>query len=148
MMKRAASLTLFLLILAVIAGVLLSQVSWVGRAGMSLFYKDYNFLKVWYQGAALYFVMWMTLYALQSFVQLRVERKIAQLIHLFAIAASLVGLYLSYSDFRHDMSHRLLGERFHIGVYLFWIGWIIVSIYLLLSKKNKQAEKEHIGMEM
>jgi hypothetical protein len=31
-----------------------------------------------------------------------------------------------------------LGERFHLGGYLFWIGWILISAYYL-SKKREVA---------
>lgn len=147
-MKRSASLTLFLLILSVLSGVLLSNASWVGKAGMSLFYQEYNFLKIWWKGATLIFLILMGLYGLQSLIHKTTSKKTANLTHGIAIVAALAGLYFSYTDFRNDFSHRLLGERFHIGVYLFWIGWVVISIYLLLTKKNEKAEDRNVGMEI
>lgn len=147
-MKRSASLTLFLLILSVIAGVMLSNASWVGKVGMGLFYKEYEFLKIWWKGAALIFLVLMGLYGVQSLVQKNASKSAAKIVHIFTIVLAFVGLYFSYLDFRKDFSHRLLGERFHIGVYLFWIGWIVISIYLLLTKKNIEAEKDNVGVEV
>ena len=147
-MKRSASLTLFLLLLSIVSGVLLSNASWVGKMGMSMFYQEYNFLKIWWKGAALIFLILMGLYGLQSLVQKTTSRSTSRFIHIAAIAAALIGLYFSYADFRKDFSHRLLGERFHIGVYLFWIGWIVISIYLLLTRKNEKASQKNVGMEI
>jgi hypothetical protein len=57
-------------------------------------------------------------------------------------------LYLTYNDFRQDLSHRLMGERFHIGAYLVWIGWMIISIYLLLTRKISRALNKKVGMDV
>lgn len=56
--------------------------------------------------------------------------------NIISLLLALGGLYFTYKDFRHDISHRLLGEPFHIGVYLFWIGWISISLVYLFSKKK------------
>src|SRR5690606_16177744 len=110
--------------------------------------QEYDFLKIWWKGAALVFFLLMSLYGLQSWIHKITTKKISTAVHIFALMAALGGLYFSYSDFREDLSHRLLGERFHIGVYLFWLGWMVVSIYLLLTRKNEEAEKNHVGMDM
>lgn len=59
-----------------------------------------------------------------------------------AIVAALLGLYFTYQDFRQNVSHRWLGERFHLGGYLFWIGWIIISVFYLSAyrKKSQMAD--------
>lgn len=147
-MRRSASLTLFLALLSVVSGYLLSNASWVGRTGMSLFYAEYEFLNVWWQGALVVFGMLIFLYALQSLVQRLFAKRVATVVHVFALAAAFVGLYLTYADFRQTFSHRLMGERFHIGAYLFWIGWMVISIYLLLVKKNARALNKNVGMDV
>ncbi|HRO43948.1 MAG TPA: hypothetical protein PL009_14020 [Flavipsychrobacter sp.] len=141
-MRRQASLTLFLAILSVICGYMLSKASWIGRLGMSLFYQQYQFLKVWWKGALLVFAVLIFLYAVQSFVQRRATNSIAKVVHLFALVAALVGLYLTYDDFRNTTSHRWLGERFHIGAYLFWIGWMVISVYMLLTNNNEKPQQK------
>lgn len=147
-MRRSASLTLFLALLSVVCGYLFSSASWIGKVGMSLFYQEYEFLKVWWKGALLVFAALVFLYAIQSLVLRMASRTISTTVHIFAIVGALVGLYLTYDDFRHTLSHRWLGERFHIGAYLFWIGWIIISIYLLLTKRNANAMNHKVGMDV
>lgn len=147
-MRRSASLTLFLSMLSVMSGYLMSHATWIGRVGISLFHSEYNFLKTWWKGAMLVFFILIVLYALQSLVQRSLSKTVAAATHIFAIVAALIGLYLTYDDFRHTTSHRWLGERFHIGVYLFWIGWIVISIYLLMSKRNLKALNNKVGADM
>jgi hypothetical protein len=135
-MKRKSKLVLVLLVLSVIAGYLLSKASLVGKVGISLFYKQYKFLKVWWQGGLLIFAVWMLLFFLQGWVQRRSSLSRAKLVHTGAIVVALIGLYFTYQDFRNTLSHRFLGERFHLGGYLFWIGWIIISLFYLTEKRN------------
>lgn len=135
-MKCKSLLLVLLITLAGISGYLLSKASLVGRVGINLFYKEYKFLKVWWQGALLVFAVWMMLFLLQGLAQRKLKPLIARLIQVDAIIIALVGLYFTYSDFRHTTSHRWLGERFHIGGYLFWVGWIIISVFYLTERKK------------
>ncbi len=135
-MKPQAKLILFLLVLAAVAGYLLSKASLVGRVGISLFYKEYGFLKVWWQGGLLIFAVWMLLLFLQGRVQKKTLPSRAAAIHSGAVVLALIGLYFTYQDFRNTLSHRWLGERFHLGGYLFWIGWIIISVFYLTRKRK------------
>lgn len=143
-MKRKASLLALLLVLAGIAGYLLSKASLVGRVGISLFYKQYKFLKVWWQGGLLVLVVWVLLFFLQGLAQRKTLPAISRLIHIGAIVAALTGLYLTYQDFSNNLSHRWLGERFHLGAYLFWLGWIIISIFYLTEKRKTNLPAEHL----
>lgn len=147
-MKRSASLSFFLAILSVVSGFLLSQVSWIGETGISLFYQEYGFLKTWWKGALLVFAVLVFLFAIQAFVQRFSSLKVSRPVHFIALIAAASGLIFSFLDFRNDFSHRLLGESFHIGVYLFWVGWMVISIYFLLIKKNLKAMQKDIGVEV
>ncbi|CAA9510987.1 MAG: hypothetical protein AVDCRST_MAG96-2457, partial [uncultured Segetibacter sp.] len=49
-MKHQPILIISLAFFSVITGYLLSAISLVGRAGISLFYTQYQFLKTWWQG--------------------------------------------------------------------------------------------------
>ena len=138
-MKRNAFLILLLAVLAALSGYLFSKASLVGRMGINLFYKEYKFLKVWWKGALLVFAAWMLLYLLQRMVQKKLAPIVSRFTHIAAIIIALAGLYFTYSDFRHTTSHRWLGERFHLGGYLFWIGWIIISLFCLTEKKKHDA---------
>src|SRR5207249_10826797 len=131
-MKRKSGIILFLAILSFISGYLMSKASLVGRAGISLFYREYTFLKVWWKGALLILASFGLLFIVQGLIQ-RLGRKKAITIHIIACILAMSGLYFTFSDFRHSVSHHLLGERFHLGMYLFWIGWIIISLSYLLQ---------------
>jgi hypothetical protein len=133
-MHKRYMLLLFLFVLSIISGFLMSKASWVSRVGMSLFYRQYNFLKVWWKGALAVFLVWMLFFGVQDLVQKKLPRALAVRVHIFACLLALLGLYFTYIDFRNTLSHHLLGERFHLGAYLFWIGWLFISAYFILKK--------------
>lgn len=135
-MKQRSLLVIFLVMLSGIAGYLLSKASLVGRVGISLFYKQYKFLKVWWQGGLVILSVWMLLFYLQGLAQRRMLPQAARMLQMGAIVLAIIGLYFTYQDFRQTATHRWLGERFHLGGYLFWIGWIIISVFYLTSGKT------------
>lgn len=131
---------LFLLAgLSVVAGYLLSKATLIGRTGIALFYKEYRFFKYWWKGAAAVFAVLLFLFFLQGFLQKHLARRQAMLLHGASLAIAIVGLYFTYSNFRHDFSHRLLGERFHLGFYLFWIGWMLIGLFYLFQKQPENT---------
>ena len=139
-MQKTTSFILFLLTaLAALTGYLLSKASLVGKAGISLFYKQYGFLKVWWQGALVVLIVWLFLLGIQGWVSRRAKSNNAMLAHIVAIIVAVIGLFFTYHDFRNNLSHRLLGERFHIGGYLFWVGWIIISLYYLFKRRTAKG---------
>lgn len=135
-MKRKFVLVLFLLALSGLAGWLLSKASLAGRVGISLFYKQYQFLKVWWQAGLLLLVVWMILFLVLGRVQQKATTRTARWTQIGAVVVALIGLYLTYQDFRHTTAHRWLGERFHLGGYLFWVGWIITGVFYLTEKRE------------
>ena len=147
-MKRSASLTLFLAMLSVVAGYLLSNASWIGKMGMDMFYDEYSFLNTWWKGALIVFAIQIFLYAAQSAEVLYTYPQVSKLVNIIAICMAVVGLYLTYDDFRQDIGRRWMGERFHLGAYLVWIGWIIISVYLLMRKENAKAQDRKVGVDV
>lgn len=147
-MRKSGTLTLFLALLSVVCGYMLSKATWLARVGISVFYQEYEFLKVWWKGALMVFVLFLFLYAMQSLVQRHAGKLAARTTHFFCLAAAVVALYLTYDAFRNELSYRMLGERFHIGVYLFWMGWMVISIYLLLAKENASAIRKKVGVDI
>jgi len=134
----------FLAVLSVISGFLLSRMSWIGRVGINLMHKEYKFLKVWYKGAGVVFAVWIILFLVQSIVQKKLSLAGSRMVHIAAIIIAIAGLYITYKDFRTDFSHGLLKERFHLGAYLFWIGWMSISLFFLtkptvVAVPDKQA---------
>lgn len=135
-MKAPAWLLLFLVAISALAGYLLSKASWVGRMGMSIFYKEYTFLKVWWKGAGVVLGILLLLYGIQSIVQRQARRHVAMATHATCLLLALAGMFFTYQDFRNDISHRWMGERFHLGAYCFWVGWMAISLYLLWRRSR------------
>jgi TRAP-type uncharacterized transport system fused permease subunit len=135
-MKRLTPLVIFLAFLSIVSGYLFSKMSWIGRVGVNLMYKDYAFLKTWWQGAIGVFAILIGLTVLQYMAHRYLPRKKAGIIHGIALCAAVFGLYYTYHDFQHYYAHRWLKEKFHLGAYLFWVGWMVISLFYLFTKKN------------
>jgi len=128
---------LFLLTgLAILSGYLLSKINLIGRAGIALFYKESRFFRYWWKGTLAVLGIWLLLFWSQGVLQRKLARRQAMLLHIAAFVIALIGLYFTYNNFRQDVSHRIIGERFHLGFYLFWIGWMLISVYYLVEKKQ------------
>lgn len=137
-MKRNLPFILYLAVLSAISGWLMSRMSWIGGVGINLIHKEYKFLKVWYEGAGVVFAVLMILFAVHLFFQRKTKRATARNLNIIALLVALAGLYLTYNNFRSDFTHRLLKERFHLGAYLFWIGWISISIFFLTGRSTSK----------
>lgn len=136
-MKKGTSFILLLLAaLAAVCGYLLSKASLIGKAGITLLYKEYSFLKVWWQGALAVLIFWLLLFFIQGWANRKARAGNAVLAQVSALVVAAIGLFFTYQDFRNDLSHRLLGERFHIGGYLVWIGWMVISLFYLFNRKK------------
>jgi hypothetical protein len=137
-MRRNIPFILFLGVLSAISGWLMSRMSWIGRVGVNLFHKEYKFLKVWYKGAGVVFAILLAFFIIQWLLNRRLLTPIARTVHIMALLAAICGLWLTYADFRTDFSHGLLKERFHLGAYLFWIGWMSISLFLLATARSQK----------
>jgi hypothetical protein len=135
--RRNFPFVVYLACLSALSGWLMSRMSWIGRVGINLMHKEYKFLKTWYQGAAVVFGVLMVLFIVQSLVQKRMPVATRRVAHIIALLVAIAGLYFTYSDFRGDISHNLLKERFHLGAYLFWFGWISICIFFLTAKDRR-----------
>ena len=137
-MKRSILFLLFLAILSLISGLLLSKASWVGRVGMTFFYKEYNLLKIWWQGAIAVYIVWLLLFLLHTFIQRVLPTMTARLLHIVVLVIAIAGLYFTYDDFANNFSHHLLGRRFHYGFYLGWLGWVLICLFFAFKRTHKQ----------
>jgi len=141
--KKIISLNAILVPLAIIAGWTLSKATIVGKVGIHFLHREYAFLNSWWKGALLIWVVWIVL----EIIQYRIWKKYSRNINLTAQSSFIVlavsGLYFSYLDFR-TFSHGILGERFHIGGYLFWIGWSIISIFFIKLRNDKIVTRENL----
>lgn len=83
------------------------------------------------------FIILLILFIVQGIINKKTSGRAAILAQILFLIAGIVGLYFTYNDFRHSFNHRLLGERFHLGAYLFWIGSIAISIFYLVKKRDE-----------
>ena len=130
MNKRIITLNAILVPLAAVVGWTLSKASLVGKVGINVLHREYQFLNSWWKGALLIWVTWLVLEIVQYQILKRYRRSINLTIQAAFIFLAVLGIYYTYLDFR-TFSHGILGDRFHIGGYLFWIGWCIISIFFI-----------------
>jgi len=96
---------------------LISKISWIGKIGIATVHKEYRLLRS----------DWKTFLLLFSL----------QIVLIASLTLGAVGLFFTFQDFIYTYTHRLLKERFHLGFYLFWIGWIGTCIFFLATKDEK-----------
>lgn len=141
-MKRNYLLLFFILIgIAVLSGNLTAGMSWVGHIGINFFFKQYGFLKSWWHSALICLGCLLIVGAILFFIDSTLSGIKRKTILLFFFVLFLSGLYFTFRDFRQDLSHRWMGERFHVGIYLYWIGACIISLFFALTEKNKLRDK-------
>lgn len=141
MYKKIISLNAVLVLLAVIIGWTLSKATLIGKVGIHVLHREYMFLNSWWKGALLVWGVWIVLEIIQYRIWKRYPRNINLVIQTSFIFLAVLGLYFTYIDFR-TFSHGLLGDRFHIGGYLFWIGWGIISLFFIKLRNDDIASKE------
>lgn len=126
-------------VLALVAGVLISKMSFIGRMGINIAYKEYTIFKSWWQTALAMFAIQALLLAVQWLASRRLARNVNLAVLLSLLAIGVIGLYITYHDFNHTFSHRLLNEKFHLGFYLFWIMWLMGNMYFLTINRGIPA---------
>ena len=97
---------------------------------------------MWYQGGAVVFAVLLVLFIIQYIVDRKLSVRAARTVQVIAFLAALGGLWATYSDFRTDFTHNILKERFHLGAYLFWVGWISISLFLLATARIQKSGSE------
>lgn len=122
--------------IALLSGILTSGISLVGRVGVNTFYKEYKFFKVWWQSALVCAVAFLVVGLLLYFIDKKFNGIKRICILLVFLLIFIGGLFFTYLDFRNDLAHRWLGERFHIGIYLYWIGFIIIDLFFVVIPKR------------
>lgn len=122
--------------ITLLSGILTSGISLVGRVGVNTFYKEYKFFKVWWQSALVCAVAFLVVGLLLYLIDKKFNGIKRICILLVFLLIFIGGLFFTYLDFRNDLAHRWLGERFHIGIYLYWIGFIIVDLFFVVIPKR------------
>ena len=140
--KKLITLNAILVPLAIIIGWTLSKATLIGKVGIHLLHREYAFLNSWWKGALFIWFVWLILGIIQYRIWKRNRRNLNLILQTIFILLAALGLYYTYLDFR-TFSHGLLGDRFHIGGYLFWIGWCIISIFFIRLRNDEIATLEN-----
>lgn len=141
-MNRSGPFLLLLLLLAALTGWLLSHLNLIGRLGVNTLHTEYRFLTHWWKGALLVLAIWLLLWAAHTTGSRRLPAKTARAFHGAGLVLALLGWYATYHDFRTDITHRIIGERFHLGAYLFWLTWILIALngFSLVDKRKTSTD--------
>jgi hypothetical protein len=141
--RRISLLIAFQALFTLLQTCLISKISLIGKVGIALFYKEYTLLRSGWKTFFLFFAIQLAVMAILYVVSKRSSKKAARLVAYVLIGMALVGLWFTFDDFLHTYSHRLLKERFHLGFYLFWAGWIISCVFFIRNpmKKNEPVQK-------
>lgn len=142
-MKGLSTVIAIQALLSTIAGVLLSQMSFIGRVGISVMYREYGIFKIWWKTAVLLFAVQLVLTLVLWLVKKLLGRRLAQAALLLFLLFGLVGAYFTYLDFT-TTNHRLMKVNFHAGVYLFWGTWILACVYFMAVPMKKRQLREPV----
>src|SRR6476620_3015201 len=135
MLKKNTIILFTLFLCSIFSGYLLSKASLTGRVGIDLFYKQYRFLRDPMKSFFLILIVYIILFMLLGLAYKRMNTNISNRISFFILFTGLIGAILTYYDFHHTITHKLLGSKFHFGGYIFWVGYIIIPSFFLFNKK-------------
>ncbi len=137
-MKGLSTLIAVQALLSTISGVLMSQMSFIGKMGISVLYSQYGLFKVWWKTAILLFTIQLVLLAVLGLIKWLLGRRLSQASILLVLLFGLTGAYFTYLDFT-TTSHRLMKTNFHAGGYLFWASWVLACIFFLIVPRSRTS---------
>ncbi len=137
-MKNISILALVQAILALICGILMSKMSFIGRMGINFLHRDYLIFKTWWKTAILIFAIQLILILILVVARSLSPSKVNRLICILFVVFGLIGAYATYIDFT-TTTHKMMKGSFHSGGYLFWFGWLISCSYFLFSSTKKKV---------
>ena len=127
---------LFQGLISVVSGILITQMSLLGRIGIHTMYRQFLVFRSWWKTALLFFaaqcLLLALLYGVRKAMRLSSAKKVAWILLLIGI----LGAGTTYWDFSHTM-HKVMKAKFHFGFYLFWLGWVVCTLSLLKAKREK-----------
>lgn len=140
-MKGLGTLIAVQALLSTISGILMSQMSLIGKVGISVLYSEYGIFKIWWKTAILLFVIQLVLIFALWLIKRLLGRRLAVTATLLVLLFGLVGAYFTYVDFT-TTSHRMLKETFHSGGYLFWGSWSLSCLYFMIVPRRGKRVSE------
>ena len=138
-MKNVTILGLVQALLSLISGILISKMSFIGKIGISTMYREYTIFKTWWKTALLLLIIQLILIAVLQLFKAKVSVSFSRLLAFLLIVLGGIGAYFTYIDFT-TTSHKMMRLSFHLGFYLFWVGWFITCFYYLLFKNKKKED--------
>lgn len=141
-MPRIPTLIVCQAFLCCIEAYFVSKISFIGKAGIALFYKEYRFLRSGWKTFLLFFILQLFIILILYIVKKKLPAKITRYTAAVLLLIALAGLWATYYDFQYTFSHRLLKERFHLGFYLFWLGWMTSCVFFLVTNTGKKEEMQ------
>ncbi|PZP46484.1 MAG: hypothetical protein DI598_12055 [Pseudopedobacter saltans] len=137
-MKNYKILICLQLVLSIISGVLVSKMSFLGRLGINIVYKEYTLFKTWWKTAIVMAIIQVLLTLIQQYMGQKQPANKAKMFSAILLVVAIAGLYGTYNDFTTTFSHKILKEKFHLGFYLFWLTWIIGNLYFLFYRPKDE----------
>jgi hypothetical protein len=135
--RRLLVLVLAQLLLCWYETYLISKISTIGKIGIATSYHEYHWLRVFWLTYTIFTLFQLAVIATLYIMGRRATKKLTNLVSTILLIAGGLGLVLTFQDFMHTYSHRLLKERFHLGFYIFWISWMGTCLYFLFSNRTK-----------
>lgn len=132
-MKKIFTLIITQAILAITAAILFSKMSFVGRIGIRLVYRQYQILKDPVKTAFLLFGLQVVVLLFLVLFKYFASKKLSTFVSLVLILIGIVGTIYTYYDFNMT-SHKHMRLYFHLGGYTFWLGWFISCFTILFCK--------------
>lgn len=133
-------------LLCLLSAYLISKISLIGKIGIAVFYKEYKWMRSGWKTFLIFFTVQLIVIGILFFLHRYRSRKATGYTAVGIMAVALIGLWLTYNDFLHTYTHRLLKERFHMGFYLFWLGMTGSCVFFLvlsaLSRQRIISEKQ------
>jgi hypothetical protein len=135
--RRLLVLTLSQMLLCWYETYLISKISTIGKIGIATTYHQYHWLRVFWLTYTVLTVFQLALILTLYMMGKRSTKKMTNLVNTIFLFAGGLGLVLTFQDFMHTYSHRLLKERFHLGFYIFWLCWIGTCAFFLFSNRTR-----------
>ncbi|RYY61803.1 MAG: cytochrome d ubiquinol oxidase subunit II [Chitinophagaceae bacterium] len=137
MKKKISILVLCHALFTLVQVFLISKISFIGKIGIALMYKEYKFLRSFPKTYFLLFGVQLLVVGILTYTHRKQPRKNHLIACAVIFALAVLGLWYTYNDFVHNYSHRLLKERFHLGFYLFWLGMMASCIFFAILPGQK-----------
>ena len=136
-MKKITSILLFQGLISVVSGILITQMSLLGRIGIHIMYRQFLVFRSWWKTALLLFAVQCLLLALLYGVRKAMSLSSAKKVAWILLLVGILGAGTTYWDFSHTM-HKVMKAKFHFGFYFFWLGWAVSCLYFISVKDEER----------